>query len=85
MQDPVTKTDCERKCRKMAKFKVEMTVEIYSPKDWNFRVKAAVKFEVETMIAADSPRDWKFRVETTIKCKIETTDQKLKKDFLICF
>ena len=32
----------------MAKFIVEKTVEIYSPKDWKLRVETTTKFELKT-------------------------------------
>ena len=32
----------------MAKFIVETTFEVYSPKDWKFRVEMTTKFKVET-------------------------------------
>ena len=85
-QNSVTKIDSEQNCRKVAKFIVEATVEVYSPKDWKIRVETTMKFKIETIIEIYSPKDWKFRVETTIKCKVETTEQKLKKEFLVfCF
>ena len=34
----------------MAKFILETFVDVYSPKDWKFRVETAIKFKVETTI-----------------------------------
>ena len=76
-------------CEKMAMFKVETTVEVYSPEDRKFWVETTIKFKVETTIKVYDAKDWKFRVETTIKFEIETTEQKLEKwifnDFSIFF
>ena len=49
----------------MAKSIVETTVEVYSSKDWKFRVETNIWFQMETTILVYSPKDGKFIVETT--------------------
>ena len=41
-------TYSERKSKKIAKSVVETTIEVYSRKDWKFRVEMTIKFKIET-------------------------------------
>ena len=47
----------------MDEFIVKTTVQVYSTKDWKFRVETTIKFEVETTDDVHSAKDWKFEVE----------------------
>ena len=59
----------------MARFIVETTLRVWSPKNWKFRVETIIKFKVKTTIEVYSPKDWKF--------KVETTERELKKKFFL--
>ena len=67
----------------MGKFEVKMAVEVYSPKDWKFRVESTNKLKMKTTIEVFSPKHWRFRVKNTIKFKVNMTEQKLKKKFVV--
>ena len=53
------------------KFKIATTIEVYTPKDWKFRVETTIKFKIATTIEVYSLNDWRFQVERA--------EQKLRK------